>query len=91
MIDPAALAALRRRAEDATGSGDGTLAVSADLLLALIDERQSLRADLIRQEFDVVEELAPILGLDPDPAHRAVPLAQAVRAYCSDLSGSLQV
>lgn len=87
MIDPAHLESLRLRALDAQGSGDGTLSVPAETLLALIAERQGLRADLVRLEYDVVDELAPILGLEPDPAHRAVVLAQAVRSYCSDLVG----
>lgn len=88
MIDASHLEGLRQRALDAQGSGDGTVAVPAETLLALIAERQTLRADLVRLEYDVTDELAPILGLEPDPAHRAVVLAQAVRAYCSDLAGA---
>ncbi len=87
MIDARHLEALRQAAEDARGSGDGSVAVPAETLLTLIEDRQVLRAALVRLEYDVVDELAPILGLEPDPAHRAVVLAQSVRSYCSDLVG----
>ncbi len=62
---------------------------------ALLDERDGLRAALIRQEYDVTEALAEALGMERDPLygyptgdHTAETLARSMVAYCAGLRGA---
>jgi hypothetical protein len=85
-LSAARLAEMRTNAERAVGY---KVALPATELLALLDERDSMRAAEIRREYDLIDVLAEALGyeLDEDGSYRignltAGELAAELRDRC---------
>lgn len=92
MLGAVEVADLRRTAEDGIAHGAPRVLVDCSMLLALLDDRDFLRAALIRQEFDVVEALAEAQGMPRDPEygyptgdHTAETMARSMIDYCARL------
>jgi hypothetical protein len=90
-MDPRLVASLRETAEAGVRTDSSVLVRGSDLLQLLV-ERDSLRAALIRQEYDVVEALAEAQGMTKDPEygyptgdHTAETMAAEMIGYCARL------
>lgn len=83
-----------RAALDNAEAHDARLTLDPAVVRALLDERERLRAALVRQEYDVMESLAKALGMKEDPDygyptgdHTAETLAAEMIDYCARLRG----
>lgn len=90
-MDPRELADLRSAAENAAAHG-ARVSLDPAAVLVLIEERERMRAALIRQEYDVIEALAQAQGMEKDPEygyptgdHTAETMAQSMIDYCARL------
>lgn len=91
LLDARDLEDLRAAAENAQVHGARVVADPV-LVLGLIEERQKIRAAMIREEYDIQESLAEAMGMTKDPhygyptgAHTAVTLALEMIDYCARL------
>lgn len=94
-LGAAEIAGLRKTAEDGCAHGARHVLIDCQTLIDLLDDRDFVRAALIRQEFDVTEALAEAMGMERDPEygyptgdHTAETLARSMVDYCTGLRGA---
>lgn len=94
---PSEIGDLRSSAENAQAHG-ARLSLEPGVVLALIEERERLRAAMIRQQYDVTEALAQAMGMEKDPLygyptgdHTAETLALSMIDYCARLREGIDI